>query len=135
MGDCEGTAINKDMSEQICVLTAGDSTAPGSLSVGARISLIPPDTAASLSAGIDESGDVDLSGPYARRWAGRSFPTRPRMKPAKTISLMNSENDEMPARADSVTRPQLDQTGEIPLFMRLCTEYAYLSAIDADGCK
>ena len=26
-------------------------------------------------------------------------------------------------------------TGEIPLFMRLCTEYAYLPAIDADGRK
>ena len=39
----------------------------------------------------------------------------------------------MPTRADSVTRPQLDPTGEIPLFMRLCTEYAYLPAIGADG--
>ena len=46
-----------------------------------------------------------------------------------------SESDEMPTRADSVTRSLLEPTGEIPLFMRLCTEYASVPTIDANGRK
>ena len=71
--DCDGTAIDNDQSEQKCVLTAGDSTSPGSLSVGAKISLIPPSSAASLPEGVAESGDVDLSGAVCAALGGTAF--------------------------------------------------------------